>query len=186
MVDTGMSDCYDICNKFIRMNIIWTLFKRNNLQSGQGLLIVILVMVIALTLGLSIAARTTSNIRTSSEGENSERAFSAAEAGIELSSTSSSPISSSLPNNTTYTTTIALLSGNAINLNNGTIILKDDPVDVWLSTYPSYASPWTGTLDINWGNAADVCDPNESNNSQAALEVVVISGSIAAPTLATL
>jgi len=51
-------------------------------QSGQALLIVILVMVIALTVGLSVAVRTTTNIRTASEDENSQRAFSAAEAGV--------------------------------------------------------------------------------------------------------
>ncbi|HUQ85415.1 MAG TPA: pilus assembly PilX N-terminal domain-containing protein [Candidatus Limnocylindrales bacterium] len=167
------------------MNFKIPLYNKKNLQSGQGLLIVILVMVIALTVGLSVAVRTTSNLRTSSDGENSERAFSAAEAGIELSSTSNLPNSSSLPNNTTYATTVTILSGNSLNLNNGTIVLKDEPVDIWLATYPTYSSPWTGTLDINWGSATDTCDPIESNNTQSALEVVVISGSLTTPKTTT-
>lgn len=40
-------------------------------------------MVIALTIGLSIAARSIINLQTTTEEEISQRAFSAAEAGIE-------------------------------------------------------------------------------------------------------
>ena len=52
-------------------------------QKGQILLLVVLVMTIALTIGLSLATRTITDIRTTTEEENSQRAFSAAEAGIE-------------------------------------------------------------------------------------------------------
>lgn len=151
-------------------------FKNKSLEAGQGLLIVVLVMVIALTVGLSVAIRTTSNLRTSSEGENSERAFSAAEAGIEQSSISNTSVPlTSLPNNTSYQSTVTQQAGSGFNVSNGTIILKDEPIDVWLSTYPTFATPWTGTLNISWGSASDQCDPIEANNTLAALEVVVIT-----------
>ena len=52
-------------------------------QRGQALLLVILTMVITLTVGLSIASRNITNSRSSSEEESSQKALSAAEAGIE-------------------------------------------------------------------------------------------------------
>ena len=53
------------------------------LQKGQVLLVVVLVMVVALTVGLSLASRSITNLRITSDDENSQRAFSAAEAGVE-------------------------------------------------------------------------------------------------------
>lgn len=160
--------------------------KQAGKRSGQALLVIILVMVVALTVGLSVAVRTTSNLRTSSESESSERAFSAAEAGIEQSLITNSSVSTtSLDNNTSYQTTVSSSDGTVFSLNNGSIVLKDEPVDVWLSTYPSFSSPWTGSLSINWGSGSDVCSPQEATNTQAALEVVVISGSKANPKTTT-
>jgi Tfp pilus assembly protein PilX len=52
-------------------------------EKGQMLLIVVLIMVVALTVGLSIAARSLVNLKIATDDENSQRAFSAAEAGIE-------------------------------------------------------------------------------------------------------
>lgn len=54
---------------------------RNN--SGQVLLIILLVMVVGLTMGLSLATRSTTDVKVSTQLEQSSRAFSAAEAGIE-------------------------------------------------------------------------------------------------------
>jgi len=52
-------------------------------RKGQIAVWVVLVAVVGLTLGLSIASRALSNIQQSSELEETNRAFSAAEAGIE-------------------------------------------------------------------------------------------------------
>lgn len=156
--------------------------EKKSLNEGQALLVVILVLVVALTIGLSIAVRTTTNLRTSSEDDNSERAFSAAEAGIEQALLSNSSVpQTSLANRTSYQTTVSTISGGEFILNNGTTVLKDEPTDVWLSTYPGYASPWSGNLIINWGAATDTCTPAEANNTQAALEVIVITGSAVNP-----
>jgi len=51
--------------------------------SGQALLLVLLSMAVALTLVLSVLSRTISDVQISSQDENSQRAFSAAEAGVE-------------------------------------------------------------------------------------------------------
>ena len=52
-------------------------------QKGQVLLIVVLVMIVALTVGLSLISRSITNLRTSTEEAESQKALAAAEAGIE-------------------------------------------------------------------------------------------------------
>lgn len=52
-------------------------------KSGQILVLVLLVVVVALSVGLSVASRNITNIRTSTQTEQSQRAFSAAEGGVE-------------------------------------------------------------------------------------------------------
>lgn len=54
-----------------------------NKESGQIVLIIVLITIVGLTVGLSLVSRTIRDIRISSQIEQSERAFSAAEAGIE-------------------------------------------------------------------------------------------------------
>lgn len=150
-------------------------------EKGQVLLIVVLVMVVALTVGLSVITRTITSNRITVEEENSERAFSAAEAGLELSLGNNTPTSGTLQNRSSYTTTISNVSGADISLNNGAAILKDDPVDVWLAQYPNYTNPWSGNVTIYWGSATETCATSETNNTRAALDVILIRGSLAAP-----
>jgi Tfp pilus assembly protein PilX len=150
-------------------------------QRGQILLIVVLVMVTALTVGLSVAARTVSNLRTAQEASNSEQAFSAAEAGIEQSLTNNTSVRGAFPNQATYQTNVKNIAGVEFPLNNGSPVLKDDAVDIWLSTYPSYTNPWTGTITLYWGQAGDACTSSEATNTMPALEVVLITGSLANP-----
>lgn len=52
-------------------------------SSGQALLIILLVMAVVLTIGLSVVARSITDVTISRKGEEAARAFSAAEAGIE-------------------------------------------------------------------------------------------------------
>ena len=149
-------------------------------QKGQALLIVVLVMVIALTVGLSVASRSITTLRTSLEEANSQKAFSAAEAGVEnaIKSGQSVNTAQSLGNNATISqVSITTLSGNQFLPNNGNPIPKDEGVDLWLSNYPDYGSKLSGTVNIYWGNASNKCN-------DAALEIILISGSsIANPTI---
>ncbi len=155
-------------------------------QKGQVLLISLLVLVVAVTVGLSVATRSISTLRMTSAEDSSQRAFSAAEAGIEqaLTATVNTTLTGNLTNNSAFTTSTSVLSGDNFLVNNGSFILKDDPVDVWLSSYPDYISPWTGTLSIYWGSSGDACvDKPETSNSMTALEVVLISGTKVAPVI---
>ncbi len=56
---------------------------RKDNQSGQIVIIGLLIMVVALAIGLSVASRSTTEISTSTKTEDTSRAFSAAESGIE-------------------------------------------------------------------------------------------------------
>ncbi len=149
-------------------------------ESGQVLLAIVLIMVIGLTVGLSLASRSITSLRTSEEEINSQQALSAAEAGIEQVSKTNSNIQNGIfSNRTSYNTSIAPVSGNDFLLNGGSVILKDDSADIWLSDYSTdsarlYQNPWSGSLNIYWGKGSDGC-------TQAALEIIVISGSKASP-----
>lgn len=52
-------------------------------KSGQILILVLLIVVVALAVGLSVAARNITNLRTSAQTEQSQRAFTTAEGGVE-------------------------------------------------------------------------------------------------------
>lgn len=52
-------------------------------KSGQVLVLVLLVVVVALSIGLSVASRNITNLKTATQSERSQRAFSAAEGGVE-------------------------------------------------------------------------------------------------------
>ena len=152
-----------------------------NYQKGQILLIVVLVMTIALTIGLSLATRTITDIRTTTEEDNSQRAFSAAEAGIEKAFQEDTGSTGDFVNNTSFESSVTQITGSEFLLNNGSVILKDDAVDVWLSTYPGYTDSWSGDITIYWGLSGDVCNTNEAVNTRAALDIILISGTRANP-----
>lgn len=54
-------------------------------ESGQILLVVLLILAVSLTIGLSLISRSITDVEISQETEEAARAFSAAEAGIEVS-----------------------------------------------------------------------------------------------------
>lgn len=170
---------------------IKSLLSFSKSQKGQALLIIVLIMVIALTVGLSVVSRTITNLRTASEQASSQKALSAAEAGVQraLVNVSTPLISGGSSGNATYTTSVASISGTTILVDGGISVPKDDGAYIWLSPYtPDYASLWqtswptgggTGNLTLYWGSPSDSC----GNNTAAALEVDIISGTRAVPVL---
>lgn len=156
-----------------------------NNQAGQALLIVVLVMVIALTVGLSVASRSIINLRTSTDEANAQKAFSAAEAGVERALKLNTPITETIPlnnNSNIKTVNIKSISGSEFNLNGGNLIPQDDGVDVWLSTYPGLGPTNPQHFYIAWGFPNQTC---ASSPPPAAIEVIVIyaaGGSGTSPT----
>ncbi len=150
---------------------------------GQMLLVVVLTMIVALTVGLSVVSRTVTSLRISRQNEESQRAFEAAEAGVEQvlqSQTEGSNLQFS--NNAKYTTTASDLAGSGFLLNGGDTIDQDSGIDIWLATYPNYTSPLTGNITIYWSTSNQSCSNSSGPNVVPALEVVVLSGAVNTPT----
>src|SRR6185295_1803930 len=98
-------------------------------QKGQALLIVILVMIVALTIGLSLATRTIINLKNTTEEVNSQKALSAAEAGIEASLNAGAPKTNLSFNGTRFETTAGIINAKEFVTNGGSIVARDDSVD---------------------------------------------------------
>lgn len=150
-------------------------------ERGQVLLIVVLVMIVSLTVGLSVASRSITNLRTSQEEAVSQQALFAAEAGVEQSLQTNAKIekTSFAANKSTYETTVAAVSGTTLLINGGNAIPQDDGADLWLSDYDAnqnkiYDNPWSGDLTIYWGESSTSC-----NNP--ALEVTIVLGPKSSP-----
>lgn len=75
----------------------------NQNQSGQIIVILLLIMLVALSIGLAFTQKSVTDVTTSTQSEQSSRAFSAAEAGIEKALTGTAPAGTSvnLDNNAT-------------------------------------------------------------------------------------
>jgi hypothetical protein len=156
-------------------------------QNGQALLIVVLVMVVALTVGLSIASKSITSFRSSTEQASSQKALSAAEAGIEQALKTNVSIGVDSPiklGDANYQTTVNQVDGTTFLLDGGNPVMQSSGIDLWLTTYPKdnpndptkfYQPPYyPGSFSVYWGDSSGEC-----NN--AALEVVLMSGSKNSP-----
>lgn len=153
-------------------------------DNGQVLLIVVLVMIIALTVGLSLVSRSITNLRSSTEEVYSKKALSAAEAGVEQAIENNVSIANgSFPNDptTSFKTDVTEIKGTEFLLNGGNVILQDEGIDLWLSDYSDdpakiYQNPWSGDLILRWGDTASDCNT-------AALEIQLVLGTRVSPRL---
>lgn len=149
--------------------------ENQTLQKGQALLIVVLVMVVSLTIGLSIVSKTITNLRTTTEEADSAKALSAAETGIaQVIQSGQQASTGSFSNNTTFNTSVASISGALFLVNGGNVIPQNEGADVWLIAHNpagnlDFSSPWTGSLTIYWGDGSGGC-------TNAALEIITITG----------
>lgn len=146
-------------------------------QKGQIVLILLLVMVVALAIGLSVVQRSLTDITSSSKVEQSSRAFSAAEAGVEKAlsgSTTTSPFT--LDNSSTATVSDSGLLPNDKQALEYPPISKEEVAQVWLAD-PGLVGDVSApvkyydqnSLDIYWGL------PNPSlSDIKPALEVTVV------------
>ena len=158
-------------------------------QNGQALLIVVLVMVVALTVGLSVASRTIINLKNTQNQADSQKALAAAEAGVEqgmraVGANQANLQVSNLGTNLNYSATVASISAgtDAFMVNGGpqpNMIYKNQPAYIWTTNYSDsqpFANSWNGNLALFWGDNSNGCN-------DAALEISVISGDRANPTL---
>lgn len=131
-------------------------------QRGQTVLIALLVLTIATTVGLSLIARSTTDIAITRSLEESARAFSAAEAGVEKALVTGVSVSSPVATQqgTSYTVTVAPVTADASKaLVFSGKTLSGDTETVWLTAHgdngliddsvPVYTAP---EIDVCWSS----------------------------------
>jgi Tfp pilus assembly protein PilX len=163
--------------------------KFNFSQKGQILLIVVLVVVIASTVGLSLASRSITSLRATTEEADSQKALAAAEAGIERSIQGNVAIAktnvldSTSRKNSNYYTEVIQVSSSSFMLNGGNAISKDEGADIWFVDHNAdgslnYSSTVTfnNYLNLYWGTTSEVCG---TSTAPAALEIIVVTRSAA-------
>lgn len=141
-------------------------------------MILILIMTVALAIGLSVIQKSLSDISTSSKVEQSSRAFSAAEAGIEKALRNDFTGANFTGSSATVLDSGSLpAAGQALEY---PLLSKEEVAQVWLadsratlpngddcgSGYTCYDPSAPRTLDVYWGNSTD---------DKAALELTLVS-----------
>lgn len=159
-------------------------------EKGQVLLIVVLAMIVALTVGLSVAARSIIDLRIATDEGDSQKAFAAAEAGIEQAQKISIPADPSTPvieqkeigEAIIESVFVSPVSGSEFPILGGNFVQKDDGADIWLVNHNPDGSlntsnePWDGSLSVYWGDTDD-----GDGCKTAALELIVVENGFAEP-----
>lgn len=162
--------------------------KINSSSSGQVLLLVVIVMVVVLTVGLSVASRTITNLKLAKQDEDSQKAFQAASAGIDkyINASASNPAQETLLSSK-FDTNITNVGGGVTSLilNNNEKVDQDRGIDVWLSNYPDYTSPYTGSFTVYWATATETnCNAGAGSATSPALEILLLHNTRNSPILA--
>lgn len=124
--------------------------KRNIKQKGQALLVILLVMAVILTIALSIASRSVTDISVSKQEDDASRAFSAAEAGVEQALNSGTlQTSANLSSGGTFNATVQdLVSSGTKEYVVPLLVASGESVPIWFANH-----------DTNNGNAL-ACSAN--------------------------
>lgn len=169
-------------------------------QNGQTLLIVVLVIIVASTVGLSIATRSITSLKSSTEEAESQKALSAAEAGIERAIQGNVPvevskikvISSNGTDNSVYSTKFEPVNTPDFLINGGNAVLKDEGADVWFVDHldngdPNYTNPYPSStnptsLNLYWGSSSDATDGDcGSSSSPVAIQAIIVTRDQSSP-----
>ena len=152
------------------------------MKSGQILILVLLIVVVSLAVGLSVASRNLTNLRISTQTQESQRAFSAAEGGVEdvlsrlqtLAQTQQAALTSGSGYNDTFyvgdlSATVKVFGRNVYE----TTVPLGEVAQVTLVVNPGPpVSYYTGNLTIEWQVTPDapieltfVCDSISLSNN---------------------
>lgn len=145
-------------------------------QSGQILLVTLLVLSVALTIALSLIGRTTLDTNISSQVEEASRAFSAAEAGIEEALFKGAVPAGPVPlagSNTTYTVTKDTIVAQGNTSYTVGLVGNGEAKSIWLVRHdPITGQPmYTDPQKYSPGDPISICWTDEGG--QPAMEVTV-------------
>lgn len=136
--------------------------KRLPKSEGQALLIILLIMAVALTIGLSVISRSITDIKISQQTEEAARAFSAAEAGIEEALVTGQSNLNPIPFETgaTYQTEVAGLGEGQTEYAFPGEFGTDEIQTLWLADYKTLGGVYAGDqLRIVWGKSGSSESP---------------------------
>lgn len=154
-------------------------------ESGQTIIILLLVMVVGLTIGLSMVSRSLTDIKISQQTEQSQRAFSAAEAGLEyaLSQGLAQIAGGDIPQTiitpgVSYSGKVSLTGATLYELKGKTAVEQDDVAQINLE--PEAGVTPAPSINIYWGevDTSQVPDPACStppNPLVASLELTFVT-----------
>ena len=154
---------------------------KKHLQSprGQILILFLLVLVLATAIVLSVASRTVTDIKVTSTSDESNRAYFAAEAGVEealkKAETSTGPVNFKLAFDDISTTATTELMAPGVGARETYVypflVERDDVAQInMLRTYHNLNTGWLGSnLAIYWGT-----DPAGANGQDQAIEVSIL------------
>lgn len=139
----------------------WFLMKVRNIQSGQALVLVLLSLAVVLTLVLFILARSVTDVAITSTQEESVRAFSAAEAGVESALVVGLGSGTTQIGSATYKTTVASYAQGSSDFVYPVAMASGDSATTWFmshdadgnlicsgSTYPCFTG---SSMKVCWG-----------------------------------
>lgn len=147
-------------------------------QKGQALLILLLVLAVSLTVVLSSASRSITDIQTTGLEEDSLRAFNAAEVGIEEALIQQAqPSDEVLDNGANYTVNYTIESPDSNQFVHPAKFFSGDTGTLWLVSQDSNGNLVCGSEPCLRGNTFRVCWGNSGaappNNQRPAIEVSV-------------
>lgn len=138
-------------------------------RRGQILILVLLVVVVALAVGLSVASRNITNLRTSTQTEQSQRAFSAAEGGVEDVLSRLSTVASSIPVGD-QTTVLVDVGGIIANVNVKSSNVYEATIDEGTVGQVDLTG-YGGNITVEWIKKGD---PSEDVTPKASVELTVV------------
>ncbi len=167
---------------------MWQSQYRQNLQSGQVLLVLVLLIALVITVLSSISYRLTTEIQSTKSQEENVRVLAAADSGIEkginMINTAGSPAIgqfsfsdatvgiTNLPGIDSQRSRI-IITDSAANNFVSPEVPQDDQYTFYVASYPSLTSSYTGNLILYFGSdGAGSCN----SRSTPALEVSIIYG----------
>lgn len=126
---------------------------------GQALLVILLIVAVILTVALAVVSRSITDIKISEQSEESARAYSAAEAGIESALAGEADPSGSFDTGSFSTASVSYPeSANSFAFPSG--ITNNEILTLWLSDYPNYTNSYTGSdITLYWGNKDTTQNP---------------------------
>lgn len=143
---------------------------RTKKDAGQALLIIILILAVGLTIGLSVVSRSITDVRISQEQEESARAFSVAEAGLE-----SLLVGGSLPSFEGFEVTSSTKKlGDWDSIRFPEKVKAGDTQTLWLVDHLDEDTLGTNfyqgsTINLYWGSEGQIPDANETPALEAIL-----------------